>query len=152
MCFNPCPERRVPSPNRYIADAKFCFCKNNKRSSRPPDAPPEALEGPDRTFCCSLDFGPNPVTRGTEYRQQQAALAARKFEFLDGGLRGGANFWRMQHWTHTGVAVIRGDEEVGHRGCFSRLACASAAGVDLQDMTMEEQRRETGVFIPFVYI
>jgi hypothetical protein len=23
--------RRVPSPNRYIADAKFCFCKNNKR-------------------------------------------------------------------------------------------------------------------------
>jgi hypothetical protein len=31
MCFNPCPERRVPSPNRYIADAKFCFCKNNKR-------------------------------------------------------------------------------------------------------------------------
>ena len=22
---------RVPSPNRYIADAKFCFCKNNKR-------------------------------------------------------------------------------------------------------------------------
>jgi hypothetical protein len=31
MCFNPGPERRVPSPNRYIADAKFCFCKNNKR-------------------------------------------------------------------------------------------------------------------------
>jgi hypothetical protein len=31
MCFNPCAERRVPSPNRYIADAKFCFCKNNKR-------------------------------------------------------------------------------------------------------------------------
>ena len=30
MCFNPGPERRVPSPNRYIADAKFCFCKNNK--------------------------------------------------------------------------------------------------------------------------
>jgi hypothetical protein len=28
---NPCPERRIPSPNRYIADAKFCFCKNNKR-------------------------------------------------------------------------------------------------------------------------
>jgi hypothetical protein len=24
-------ERRVPSPNRYRADAKFCFCKNNKR-------------------------------------------------------------------------------------------------------------------------
>jgi len=23
--------RRVPSPNRYIAVAKFCFCKNNKR-------------------------------------------------------------------------------------------------------------------------
>ena len=23
--------RRVPSPNRYISDAKFCFCKNNKR-------------------------------------------------------------------------------------------------------------------------
>ncbi len=21
----------VPSPNRYIAVAKFCFCKNNKR-------------------------------------------------------------------------------------------------------------------------
>jgi len=31
MCFNPGPEKRVPSPNRYIADAKFCFCKNNKR-------------------------------------------------------------------------------------------------------------------------
>ena len=31
MCFNPGPERRVPIPNRYIADAKFCFCKNNKR-------------------------------------------------------------------------------------------------------------------------
>jgi len=31
MCFNPGPERRVPSPNRYIVDAKFCFCKNNKR-------------------------------------------------------------------------------------------------------------------------
>ena len=29
--FNPGPERRVPSPNRYIADAKFCFCKNTKR-------------------------------------------------------------------------------------------------------------------------
>jgi hypothetical protein len=25
------PERRVPSPNRYIVDAKICFCKNNKR-------------------------------------------------------------------------------------------------------------------------
>ena len=22
---------RVSRPNRYIADAKFCFCKNNKR-------------------------------------------------------------------------------------------------------------------------
>ena len=31
MCFNPSPVRRVPSPNRYIAVAKFCFCKNNKR-------------------------------------------------------------------------------------------------------------------------
>jgi hypothetical protein len=31
MCFNPGPERRVPSPNRYIADTKFCFYKNNKR-------------------------------------------------------------------------------------------------------------------------
>jgi hypothetical protein len=31
MCFNPGQERRVPSPNRYIVDAKFCFCKNNKR-------------------------------------------------------------------------------------------------------------------------
>jgi hypothetical protein len=32
MCFfNPGPERRVQSPNRYIADAKLCFCKNNKR-------------------------------------------------------------------------------------------------------------------------
>ena len=30
MCFNPGPERRVSSPNRYTADAKFCFCKNNK--------------------------------------------------------------------------------------------------------------------------
>ena len=24
-------ERRVPSPNRYMAFARFCFCKNNKR-------------------------------------------------------------------------------------------------------------------------
>jgi hypothetical protein len=32
MCFNPSPERRVPSPNRYMALAKFCFCKNNKRT------------------------------------------------------------------------------------------------------------------------
>ena len=31
MCFNPSPVRRVPSPNRYISVAKFCFCKNNKR-------------------------------------------------------------------------------------------------------------------------
>ena len=31
MCFNPGQERRVPSPNRYIAVASFCFCKNNKR-------------------------------------------------------------------------------------------------------------------------
>jgi hypothetical protein len=31
MCFNPSPVRRVPSPNRYIAVTKFCFCKNNKR-------------------------------------------------------------------------------------------------------------------------
>jgi hypothetical protein len=32
MCFNPSPERRVPSPNRYMAFARFCFCKNNKRT------------------------------------------------------------------------------------------------------------------------
>jgi len=32
MCFNSSPERRVPSPNRYMAVASFCFCKNNKRS------------------------------------------------------------------------------------------------------------------------
>jgi hypothetical protein len=25
------PKGRVPSPNRYTADAKFCFWKNNKR-------------------------------------------------------------------------------------------------------------------------
>jgi hypothetical protein len=31
MCYNPGPEGRVPSPNRYTADAKFCFWKNNKR-------------------------------------------------------------------------------------------------------------------------
>jgi hypothetical protein len=31
LFFNPGPERRVPFPNRYIAVAKFCFCKNNKR-------------------------------------------------------------------------------------------------------------------------
>jgi len=30
-CTRAGPERRVPSPNTYIADAKFCFCKNNKR-------------------------------------------------------------------------------------------------------------------------
>ena len=32
MCFNPSPVRRVPSPNRYMAVARFCFCKNNKRT------------------------------------------------------------------------------------------------------------------------
>ena len=32
MCFNPSPERRVQSPNRYMAFARFCFCKNNKRT------------------------------------------------------------------------------------------------------------------------
>ena len=32
MCFNPGPEGRVLSPNRYTLDAKFCFWKNNKRS------------------------------------------------------------------------------------------------------------------------
>jgi|LauGreDrversion2_3_1035106.scaffolds.fasta_scaffold351776_1 hypothetical protein len=37
MCFfNPGPERRVPSPNRYIADAKLCLCKNNKRMMMTP--------------------------------------------------------------------------------------------------------------------
>ncbi len=25
-------KRRVPSPNRYMAFARFCFCKNNKRT------------------------------------------------------------------------------------------------------------------------
>ena len=29
--FNPGPERRVPSQNRYTSEAKLCFCKNNKR-------------------------------------------------------------------------------------------------------------------------
>ena len=32
MCFSPSPVRRVPSPNRYMAVARFCFCKNNKRT------------------------------------------------------------------------------------------------------------------------
>jgi len=32
MCFNPSLVRRVPSPNRYMAVARFCFCKNNKRT------------------------------------------------------------------------------------------------------------------------
>jgi hypothetical protein len=32
MYFNPSPVRRVPSPNRYMAVARFCFCKNNKRT------------------------------------------------------------------------------------------------------------------------
>jgi hypothetical protein len=30
--INPSPVRRVPSPNRYMAVARFCFCKNNKRT------------------------------------------------------------------------------------------------------------------------
>jgi hypothetical protein len=43
MCFNPGPERRVLSPNRYIAVASFCFCKDNKRTIiitvlQPPDS------------------------------------------------------------------------------------------------------------------
>ena len=42
MCFNPSPERRVPSPNRYMAFAKFCFCKNNKSTI-------------DRLFCCFIE-------------------------------------------------------------------------------------------------
>ena len=32
MCFNPSPERRVPSPNRYMAFARFCFCKNKSQA------------------------------------------------------------------------------------------------------------------------
>jgi len=32
MCFNPSPVRRVPSPDRYTVVARFCFCKNNKRT------------------------------------------------------------------------------------------------------------------------
>jgi len=32
MCFNPSQVRRVPSPNRYMEVARFCFCKNNKRT------------------------------------------------------------------------------------------------------------------------
>ena len=32
MCFNSSLERRVPSLNRYMAVASFCFCKNNKRT------------------------------------------------------------------------------------------------------------------------
>ena len=31
LFFNPGPVRRVPNPNRYTAEAKLCFCKNNKR-------------------------------------------------------------------------------------------------------------------------
>jgi hypothetical protein len=31
-------KRRVPSPNRYMAFAKFCFCKNNKRTNQPRQA------------------------------------------------------------------------------------------------------------------
>ena len=45
MCFNPSPVRRVPSPNRYIAVAKFCFCKNNKRLIDCKRAIMEAWEG-----------------------------------------------------------------------------------------------------------
>ena len=40
MCFNPSPERRVPSPNRYMAFARFCFCKNNKRTIDRPSKQP----------------------------------------------------------------------------------------------------------------
>ena len=32
MCFKPSPVRRVQSPNRYMEVARFCFCKNNKRT------------------------------------------------------------------------------------------------------------------------
>ena len=48
MCFNPSPERRVPSPNRYMAFARFCFCKNNKRTiiMVPRGPPTHASAGP----------------------------------------------------------------------------------------------------------
>jgi hypothetical protein len=55
MCFNPSPERRVPSPNRYMALAKFCFCKNNKRTiiiNNPPALIPTSLTGTSATCVC----------------------------------------------------------------------------------------------------
>jgi len=46
MCFNPSPERRVPSPNRYMSFARFCFCKNNKRTI--------IIKGVNVNICMSL--------------------------------------------------------------------------------------------------
>jgi len=44
MCFNPSLERRVPSPNRYMAFARFCFCKNNKRTIISSEAQSSSLD------------------------------------------------------------------------------------------------------------
>jgi hypothetical protein len=59
MCFNPSPERRVPSPNRYMAFAKFCFCKNNKRTIDrfPPDKLSSAASGFPRGGGRGKDWG-----------------------------------------------------------------------------------------------
>ncbi len=99
MCFNPSPVRRVPSPNRYIAVTKFCFCKNNKRLiiNRVPDPPPRdrlgvtylpftiSSDSVDQTLAmpiypvfsvCSVYYQPNSSRRGNHcHGPQRAALS-----------------------------------------------------------------------------
>jgi hypothetical protein len=65
MCFNPSPERRVPSPNRYMAFARFCFCKNNKRTII--DHHGAAIKNPPALASQPDLAGPRAVTQGLIY-------------------------------------------------------------------------------------
>jgi hypothetical protein len=60
MCFNPSPVRRVPSPNRYMAVARFCFCKNNKRTIDRPTLSAQASSSVLIPFACTYEFGLHP--------------------------------------------------------------------------------------------
>ena len=96
MCFNPSPVRRVPSPNRYMAVARFCFCKNNKRTI-----------DQRGDVCCTRqqtgDFCADPFLRFLQCgscRQARALDAAT----LRLACQGGEERWRTSR-----AAVARGE-------------------------------------------
>jgi hypothetical protein len=75
---------RLPSPNRYMAFARFCFCKNNKRTiiteqsavAQPaqPSAQAEALL-PTRAHTCRLTQAPRTTaTASSSYRNSTAFI------------------------------------------------------------------------------